>query len=337
MFRSAIAAKGAAMRRPFIFLLPVLLGQCVDGSMPAIMTPAVNQRISIESSPVTLDASRPERRRIGPLTLIGGWQLTSTTRSFGGFSALDIDGNRVTALGDGGTIVRFRLGRFGNASDASLTRVPEGCGRVTRKYDNDTESLTHDGARRHWWVGFEWRNAICRINSDFSVGEAVAAPPSMAKWRRKQGPESMVRLDDGRFLVMAEGSADDGDIRPVVLFDRDPTDPSAIATRLGYRSPPGYKPTDAAQLPDGRIIVLNRRFDLWSLFTSRLVLLDRPAPAPSGVLQGRVIATFESPVIADNFEGLSITQENGRPVLWMISDDNFIRWQRTLLLKFAVN
>jgi hypothetical protein len=325
------------MRRPYIFVLPLLLGQCVDGSMPAITTPAVNQRIEIASTPVGLDTSRPGRRRIGPLSLLGAWQLTSDTRSFGGFSAIDVTSNHVTALGDGGTVVQFRLGRFGNASDAALNRVPDGCGRVVRKYDNDTESLTTDPNRQHWWIGFEWRNAICRVNRDLNQGEAVFAPPSMATWRHKQGPESMVRLNDGRFLVIAEGLLDDSDTRPAVLFDRDPTDPDAVVTQLGYRAPVGYKPTDAAQLPDGRIIVLNRRFDLWSLFSSKLVLLDRIAPDAQGALQGRVIATFKSPVIADNFEGLSISVENGRPVLWMISDDNFMRWQRTLLLKFAIN
>ncbi len=325
------------MRRPYIFILPVLLGQCLDGSMPALTMPSADQRLTIASVPVALDSAHPDRRRVGALTLLGAWHLTSDTRSFGGLSALDVDGNRVTALGDGGTLVRFRFGRFGHASDASIVRVPEGCGHVTRKTDNDTESLAHDPARRHWWIGFEWRNVICRTNGDFTKGERVTAPPAMAKWPRKQGAETMLRLDDGRFLVIAEGAPDGGDIRRALLFDRDPADPAAIVTHLGYRPPDGFRPTDAAQLPDGRIIVLNRRFTLWSLFTAKIVLMNAVAARPQDVLQGRVIASFDAPVITDNFEGLSVTVENGNPVVWMVSDDNFMRWQRTLLLKFALN
>ncbi len=325
------------MRRFFVFLFPFLLGQCVDGSMPALTMLAPDQQIEITSRPVALDTTQPDRRRVGALTLKGAWELTSPTRNFGGFSALDVDGNRITALSDAGTVVRFRFGRFGHASDASLVRVPKGCGDVLRKTDNDTESLTHDPARGHWWIGFEWRNAVCRTRGDFKIGEAALAPPAMSQWSQRQGPETMVRLRDGRFLVIAEDSLRGGSVSPVVLFDRDPTDPAAVATTFGYRPPAGFKPTDAAELPDGRILVLNRRFALWSLFTSELVLLDAIPAKPGGVLKGRRIAHFAAPVIADNFEGLSVTVENGRPMIWIISDDNFMRWQRTLLLKFALN
>jgi hypothetical protein len=325
------------MRRATTILFTLMLGQCVDGSMPGVITPSPNQRIRIQSTPVALDTTNLDRRRVGALTFKGAWHLTSDTRGFGGLSALDVNGNRVTALGDGGTIIRFRLGRFGNASDATITRLPDQCGRVVRKLDNDTESLAHDGTRTAWWIGYEGRNAVCRINADFNAGEAITRPRAIARWRQKGGAESMTRLGDGRFLLIAEESLDSGGDHQMVLFDRDPTDPAAIATTLGYRPPAGYKPTEVAQLPDGRLLVLNRRFALWSLFTSKLVMINALPANPRGVAQGRVIANFASPVIADNFEGLSVTQENGKPVLWIISDDNFMRWQRTLLLKFSLD
>ncbi len=325
------------MRRPYIFLLPVLLGQCVDGSIPGPVTLVQNQQIKINSTPVSLDTSDPVRRRVGALRFLGGWHLTSDARSFGGLSALDVDGNRVTALGDGGTIVRFRLGRFGNASDASVVRLPDGCGKVVRKTDNDTEAFAHDVTRATWWVAYESRNAICRTNHNFRVGEAVAKPNAIGAWPRKTGPESMTRLADGRFVVIAEDAGDYGDIRPFVVFDRDPTDPAAVATTLGYRAPAGFKPTDIAQLPDGRLLILNRRFAPTSLFSAQLVLLPRLAEKPRGIVQGPTIARLQSPVVADNLEGLSVSTENGRPIIWMISDNNFMRWQRTLLLKFALD
>lgn len=325
------------MRRRYPFLLLILLGQCVDGSMPGLMTPTKAHRLTIASTPVTLDSTRPDRRRVGALTLLGAWHLTSADRSFGGFSALGVDGNRVTMLGDGGTIVRFRLGRFGTAADADMVPAPGGCGKVTRKTDNDTESLAHDGARENWWIGYEYRNAICRTNATFTQGQRVAAPPAMAKWLRKRGPETMVRLADGRFLVIAEKSRNTGEDHPAILFDRDPTDPAAIATTIAYRAPTGFNPTEAAQLPDGRILILNRRFTIWSLFTCALVVIDPIAPAPLRLLKGREVARFEAPVLADNYEGLAVSVEGNRPIVWIISDDNFMRWQRTLLLKFALN
>jgi hypothetical protein len=53
-------------------------------------------------------------------------------------------------------------------------------------------------------------------------------------------------------------------------------------------------------------------------------------------VQGAVLATLKSPLLVDNMEGLAITQENGRTVIWMISDNNFNIWQQTILMKFAL-
>ncbi len=325
------------MRRPYIFLLPVLLGQCVDGSVPALITPVKEQRVEISSWPVILDTSDPTRRRLGALTFKGGWSLTSDTRSFGGLSAMDVNGNHVTALGDGGTIVRFRLGRFGNASDASITPIPEGCGRVFRKSDNDTEALTHDGTRQQWWIAYEWRNAVCRTNDDFTSATAVRVPPEIAVWHPKRGAEAMVRLADGRFLIIAESVSAATGLAKAFLLDRDPTDPAARSLEIGYRPTPGYAPTDVAQLPDGRLLVLSRRFTLWGLFTTEVSIIERIADAPGSVLQGNILARLKAPTIAENFEGISVTTEDGRPVIWLVSDNNYMRWQRTLLLKFALD
>jgi hypothetical protein len=324
------------MRRLPTLIFTFFLGQSLGGSTPGAPSPVESQRLTIASTPVLLDASNPSRRRVGALTFLGGWHLTSNARVFGGISALDVDNNRMTAVSDIGAIIRFRLGQFGAVGDADLKSVPKGCGPVVRKSDNDTESLAHDAARQTWWIGMEWRNIICRTNADFSKG-AYVTPPSIARWRKKKGPETLLRLADGRFLTIAEKARDDDPVRPAVLFDRDPNDPAAIATKLGYRPPDGFDPTDAAQLPDGRILVLNRRFALNSLFTAVLVILDPSAMNANDTMSGRMIARFEPPVISDNFEGLSVTTENGRPVIWIVSDDNYERWQRTLLLKFQLN
>jgi len=334
---SACALSAGAMRRLLALLSPLLLGQCLSASTPGLVSPMDPIAIRVASAPVFLDSSNPLRTRVGALRFVGGWRLTSTSRSFGGLSSLDLDGNRVTAISDIGAVVRFRLGRFGNVSSARIDPVPAGCGKVVEKFDGDTESLAHDGTRQHWWIGFEWRNSICRTDADLSRGEAVRAPAAMADWPKKRGPESLVALADGRFLTIAEGYPEDGPGRPAVLFDRDPTDPGARTVTLRYVPPEGYSPTDVAQLPDGRLLVLNRRFTLFSLFTAKLVLIDRVPPGGGAVLKGRTIATFAPPVIADNFEGLAVTSEGSKTFVWLASDDNFMRWQRTLLLKFALD
>ena len=54
------------------------------------------------------------------------------------------------------------------------------------------------------------------------------------------------------------------------------------------------------------------------------------------MLEGRELAHFQPPVTTDNYEALSVAEEDGRPIVWIASDDNFMGFQRTLLLKFAL-
>jgi hypothetical protein len=325
------------MRRFLIALFPILLGQCVDGSMPGMATPTESRRLTIQSTPVLLDSSNPDRRRVGALTFLGGWSLTSDTRGFGAISALNVDGRLVTALSDNGTITQLRFGRFGNVSEAENFAVPDSCGKLVHKYDNDTEGLTRDSETGRWWISYEWRNGICRLDESFAGAEAIAQPRAIAAWPKKKGPETILRLVDGRFLLIAEDVKEGDDPVRAVLFDRDPTDPAAVASSFSYRPPDGYKPTDAAQLPDGRILVLNRRFSIPALFTSKITIVPAIGETPPEILEGKVIATLAPPLVADNFEGISVTIERGRPIIWLASDDNFMRWQRTLLLKFGLN
>ena len=54
------------------------------------------------------------------------------------------------------------------------------------------------------------------------------------------------------------------------------------------------------------------------------------------MIEPREIAHFAAPVTVDNMEALSVTREGGRTIVRLASDDNFMRWQRTLLLEFEL-
>ncbi|MDB5713628.1 MAG: esterase-like of phytase family protein [Sphingomonadales bacterium] len=323
------------MRWP-VLLCVFFLGQCVRSSTTHDLTPVANATITIDAQPVPLYADNLEHSRIGALEYLGGWRLTSDNPAFGGLSSLDVAGNSVTALSDAGGLVRFRIGKFGHISNATIAPVPAGCGGGREKTGRDTESIAHDRWSGHWWIGFEWRNVICRTNGDLGIGERVTQPPQMANWSRSSGPETLLRLTGGRFLAIAEANPQGGKIRPIVMFGGDPTDPKIPRVMLGYLPPTGFSPTDATELPDGRILILNRSFALTSLFTACVTMIDPKSIRGGAVLHGPVIARFESPAISENFEGIASGTENGRTVVWIISDDNFASWQRTLLLKFAL-
>jgi hypothetical protein len=112
--------------------------------------------------------------------------------------------------------------------------------------------------------------------------------------------------------------------------------PGTPAARLRYRPPPNYRANDAALLPDGRALVLNRRWTVLQGFTAKLTVLPLDRLAPGTERVGREIADFRPPLVVDNLEGLSVTREGGRTIVWITSDDNYLPLQKTLLLKFAL-
>jgi hypothetical protein len=322
--------------RWYQLLLVFLLGQFVRSSTPHNLTPVRAEDITIRAKPVALYPANPDQLRLGRLTYLGGWELSSENPAFGGLSSLNVEDSTITALSDAGGLVRFRMGHFGHITQASIRPVPPECGGSREKTGRDTESLAHDRVSQIWWIGFEWRNVICRTNADFKLGQRVAQPPEMARWQRSKGPETMLRLKDGRFLIIAEGAADGGRLRPAILFVGDPTRAQTPRETLGYLPPEGFSPTDATELPDGRILILNRSFSVTSLFTACITIIDPQTVRGRAVIEGPIIARFESPAISENFEGIVAASENGTTVIWIISDDNFARWQRSLLLKFAL-
>jgi len=89
-------------------------------------------------------------------------------------------------------------------------------------------------------------------------------------------------------------------------------------------------------LRDGRLLILNRRFEWLEGFSLVVTIADASGLAEGATMDARVIARLAPPMTVDNMEGVSVTVENGRPIVWIASDDNFFPLQRTLLLKFAL-
>lgn len=305
---------------------------------PALLAPSrTDGPALILFKPVVLDSRNPARTKLGALTYLGGWSLDSPNRGFGGISAIHVDKRSVVALSDAGALIRFSLPK-GTSVRGSIAPLPVGLDMPVAKRDRDTESMVLFGG--HAWIGFEWRGAIRRyVTGSGSAGwrsDADHAPAAMRKWPNNSGAEGIVRLKDGRFLVFSEGAMRKDGTSEVLEFDGDPAVAGTSAHSLGYRAPPGYRLTDAAVLPDGRLLLLNRRFSMLEGVAAKLVVARPPRPGGAAIIAGDELADFES-VTVDNMEALSVTREAGRTIVWIASDDNFSPLQRTLLLKFALD
>ena len=293
----------------------------------------------IRFEPVPLDVADPDHVRLGGLTYLAGWRLTSSSTQFGGISALLARGHgSFLGLSDGGVLFGFSLPQPGKlASRSSIRLLPDLAERDSQKGERDTESLVYDVDTGRYWTGLEVRNAIARYASSFARLEKLAEPAAMQDWPGNGGAEAMVKLSDGRFLVFSEEGYGPDNSTAALMFSGDPTDPAVRVQAFGYRPPQGYRVTDAALLPDGRVILTNRRFTILEGFSAAITVADPGDIRPGKPWQGEEIARLKSPLTVDNMEGVSVTQEDGDTIVWLVSDDNFLWFQKTLLLKFRLD
>lgn len=326
------------MQRILIVLaLAVLLLPAPPVNKPAIVHAGA---LLVHAHPVALDSADPERRTLGALTYLGGWSLESDAPGFGGMSSLLADGDgQVLGLSDSGTLTGFHVGSGPDRRRPFIAPLP------IRPQDRhrdwwmwDSESMTHDPESDRYWVGFEMLQAICRYSPGFARVEACRTWPEIVAWPETGSIESLARLPDGRFIAIGEmGMTPDGR-HDVLLFARDPAEKDTPAPiHLRYAPPQGYRPTDAVALDARHLLVLNRRLTVQDLFTATIAIVELPKRMESGtVLKARTLARLAPPLLADNFEGIAVTREKGRRVIWVVSDDNHEFFQRTLLLKFGL-
>ncbi|RJT24807.1 esterase-like activity of phytase family protein [Chakrabartia godavariana] len=324
------------LRRTRLLLLFCALLFC-SSSARIGQLPIAPELIRITLEPTNLSNDPKHLRRTGKLIYLAGWAMRADHPDFGGWSAMVPHKGGLRLMSDAGALLDMPL-PSGAAVTGRISEIPKGCGFHWIKEKQDSESLTVDPVSGQSWIGLENINRICRFAGDH--GRAVSiARPEMRNWQITRGPEAMVKLHDGRFLVFAEADPEDsGKLTPVLVFKGDPLDPRLKPVTVILDRPKGYQPVDAAQLPDGRLLVLYRLFSVKQWFRNRLYIFDVPARfRPAMLFRGREIARLEAPWLVDNFEALAVTQERRRTIIWLASDDNFWPLQRSYLLKFALD
>lgn len=262
-------------------------------------------------------------------SLAGVWRYSDETREFGGFSALlALEDGRLRAFSDRGS-------RFTFVEPGTDAPQPEGTPftrqAVERGYADDLwdiESTTRDPATGRYWLGFEAVHAIHRY-TPASEPDGVRLLINEVDWSDNEGAEAMLRLSDGRFMVVPEGG-DTG-----LLYPSDPVDGASPARFAVRRPASGYAATDLAQLPDGRVLLLMRNTVVaLPPFASLLAL--GPPPRAGEVWAPEVVLDLNRAIPRENYEGLAVREmADGRVAVWIISDDNLSVMQRTLLARLV--
>jgi hypothetical protein len=296
--------------------------------------PSASQNIAMR--PLALDPAHPGPRRVGKLIFLNAWELRSDNEDFGGFSALTtLSDGRFVGVSDAGILIGFGLTNDDTTDRPFIAPLPGSNNPQASFKDRDSEGIAHDRESGQFWVAYEANHAIRRFSRSFARSTGIIRPREMQDWPSNKGAESLIRLADGRFIVISE-SLEDNDTHQALIFSGDPVEPGTDIARFTYHPPAGYRVTDGAQLPDGRLMILNRWVGLPNGFAAKLAMLDPSTVAKGRTVSGRVIATLASPLLIDNMEGIAVRQEGPHTIIWLISDDNFNIFQRTLLMKFRL-
>lgn len=270
------------------------------------------------------------------LRFVQGWHLTSPHSQFGGFSGLALIGpQRFQLIGDNGTWVRLTLGSRGHVSDLAIKALPALDAYPRRKAFSDAEALAYDPASGKSWVALEGLGQIWRLDAAMTRVESRRRSPALFKWPANQGPEAMARLADGGVLLLSEDADEDARGTEGLLYRDDPAVPGIVPTRFFYDAGGKGLVSDAAALPDGRVLIVHRRLGLSPLFTTILAVADPAEIGRDGVWRSREIGRVPE-ALRENYEGAAIGVEAGRTFIWLVSDHNFNSWQRSLLLKFEL-
>lgn len=269
----------------------------------------------------------------GEATLLGAWNLETRNAHSGGFSSIE-------ALSSKRLLIGSDRGRLLEISLPQIEQVPpplfDYFGGTTGgpRIFVDLESIAFDPASRMVWGAYEFGGRIERYRYTSGAGQVSSVMvPEMAGWPDNGGAETMLRLPDGRFVIIAEVSTYKS--RAGLLFAGDPIDNPA-PKKFRFMPPDGYNPVDGTMLPDGRALILVRRV-VWGIpprFATAIVLAD-PAEIEEGKMwEGQVIARMGGPDLDENLEGIAaIERDDGSLDLYLVADDNLSAFQTSQMLR----
>ena len=300
--------------------------------------PAAAEPLSVTARPIETFGSELEDG--APLRYLGGIEITSDDRRFGGLSGIAmIGGERAVMVSDTGMVVHARLvhrdGRLTDLADVEIdTLFPDDVSKDV----GDVEDIAIDPRDPARGVIVRERQANAMLSFEIEGERLANLEP-----QRVGAPDNILRSNRGLESVAyaSEASPLAGEI--VAIAEGPPRGMSDIPAWIAgvgqFVIVPrdGFDISSARFLPDGDLILLERRFAPISGLGMRIRRIARETIAVGARLDGEVILDAGMASQIDNMEGLAVHEdESGRVILTLVSDDNNNILQRTLILQFEL-
>jgi hypothetical protein len=269
--------------------------------------------------------------QVQPPGLVGSYTWRNGPTGLGGLS-----GVRVTAGGAGFTAITDRgawvSGRFDRDAAGRIIGVASGPIRLLRalgasplrkgRTDSEGLAIAPDGSV---YISFEREARVLRYARLDGPAENLPTPDSFAKLSANKALESVAVDARGTLYTLPELPKDGA--FPVWRYRGGVWDqPFALPTRGSFLA------VDADFGPDGRFYLLERDFQGLGGFASRVrsFRLGSTGPKDERVEMQSELGRH------DNLEGLSVWRDAQGLRLTMVSDDNFMFFQRTEFVEYRV-
>lgn len=342
--RSSAFPWRAVVRATVAVLLVVLAAPAVPAPPNLSTNLGTPIKVMARAIPAILPG-KPDQLKVGHLVFRGGLELTSPSKDFGGLSGLRMapDGAHFIALTDKGFWFTGRIVYDGTrpaaVADATMAPMlgPDGRPLAARRW-YDTEALAANGGTLY--VGIERVHRIVRF--DFARSgiaaraQPLATPSAMRSMPSNRGIEGLVFVPKGlplagTLIAFSERSLDRaGNLRAFLIGGK-------RSGTFTVRRMDDFDISDATLLPDGSLLVLERRFSWATGVAIRMRRIALSSIAPGAVVDGPVLFFADMGFEVDNMEALGVHRlASGETVLTLLSDDNFSPLQRTLLLQFTL-
>lgn len=282
----------------------------------------------------------------GQLQFIGGLELSSDNDLLGAMSAIRVAGDRTTFIGVAdtghwysGRIERDNDGQLSGISSFQIAPILNDKGEHTaEKWDLDAEGLVIKGA--YVYVSFERNSRIdgYALSNPMQSAAITSLPIHIPKreFRDNGGLEAIARSRSdgplkGAIVTVSERSVNEqGNLFAAVI------DGPEKGVFFVKRDPP-FNITDADFLPNGDLLLLERRFNIARGLGMRIRRIDVSTIKKGATVDGDVLMDVGAGYQIDNMEGMSVTtNDQGEVFITLISDDNHSFLQRNLMLEFKI-
>ncbi len=305
-----------------------------------LSTAALADDLKIKAKLIETFKVNSSETRFGKLEFIGGLVLTSKHDEFGGISGIRfVKDNNFIAVTDKARVITGLLERKDGKPNAikgeKITRIKASNGKtITGANDKDAESIELAG--NQFLVGYERNDRILRLNlrgRKLIADGAYKVDFEPYNFPDNKGPEAIaLDPDSGKLFAFAEYALnDEGNHQGFIISG------GKVEKEISVKQRNGFSLTDAHFLPDGDLLILERYYNPFTGPFMRLRKILKADLFSNEPLDGEILIDVDDDYEIDNIEGLavSITKE-GSTRLTMVSDDNFSKRQRTILLEFKL-